>query len=258
MNTNTGHVRQNRKLVLEIIFWETCFHSITTSSQWLSTVSGWESPSWISHLSASHAANIPSQSSHSFVSDSFQPRGLQHNRPPCPSPTPGVYSNSCPSSWWCHPTISFLFTPFPFCLQSFPSSGSLPMSQLFASGGQNIGVSASTSVLPVNIQDWFPLGLTGCISFQSKRLSRVFSNTTVHLRPHELLQARILEWVAFPFSRGSSQPRDWTQVSCTAGGFFTNWAISKAPTSLESGKRSSPFWDMLALWTHHVASLKFL
>ena len=107
------------------------------------------------------------------------PHGPQHTRPPCPSPTLGVYSNSCPLSRWCYPTISSSDIPFFFCLQSFPASGSLPMSQFFASGGQSIGVSASASVLPVNIQDWFPLGWTGWISLQSKGLSRVFSNTTV-------------------------------------------------------------------------------
>ena len=95
------------------------------------------------------------------------------------SPAPGVYLNSCPLSWWCHPTISSSVVPFSFCLQSFPASESFPKSQFFASEGQSIGVSASASVLPMNIQDWFPLGLTGWISLQSKRLSRVFSNTTV-------------------------------------------------------------------------------
>ena len=117
--------------------------------------------------------------SHSVMSDSLRPHGLQHIRPPCPSPTPGAYSNSCPSSQWCHPNISSSVIPFSSCLQSFPASGSFPMSQLFASSGQNIGASASTSVLPVNIQDWFPLGLTGLTFYLSKWISRVFSNTTV-------------------------------------------------------------------------------
>ena len=117
--------------------------------------------------------------SHSVLSDSMPPHGLQHARPPCPSPTPGVHSNSCPLRWWCHPTISSSVIPFSSCLQSFPESGSFPMSQCFASGGQKIGVSSSASVLPINIQDWFPLGLTGWVSLQSKGLSRVFSNTTV-------------------------------------------------------------------------------
>ena len=113
------------------------------------------------------------------MSDSLWPHGLQHTRPPCPSPTPGVYSNSCPLSQWCHPTISSSVVPFSTCLQSFPASGSFPMSQLFASGGQSTGVAASASVLTMNIQDWFPIGWTGWIFLQSKELSRVFSNTTV-------------------------------------------------------------------------------
>ena len=117
--------------------------------------------------------------SHSVVSNSLRFHGLQHARPPCPSPTPRVYSNSCPSSRWCHPTISASVVPFSSRLQSFPASGSFQMSWLFTSGGQSIRVSASTSVLPMNIQDWFPLGWTGGISLQSKGLSRVFSNTTI-------------------------------------------------------------------------------
>ena len=119
------------------------------------------------------------QFSCSVVSHSLQPHGLQHTRPPCPSPTPGVYSNSCPSSRWYYPTISFSVIPFSSCFQSFPASGSFQLSQLFASGSQSIGVSASTSVLPMNIQDWFSLGWTDWISLQSKGLSRVFSNSTV-------------------------------------------------------------------------------
>ena len=118
------------------------------------------------------------QVSCSVVSNSLRPHELQHARPPCPSPTPGVHSNSCPSSRWCHPAISFSVVPFSSCPQSLPASESFLMSQLFAWGGQSIGVSASTSVLPKNTQDWFPLGWTGWISLQSKRL-RVFSNTTV-------------------------------------------------------------------------------
>ena len=117
--------------------------------------------------------------SRSVVSDSLRPREPQHARPPCPSPTPGVYSNSCPLSWWCHPTISSSVVPFSSCPQSFPASGSFPMSQLFTSGGQSIVVSASASVLPMNTQDLSPSGWTGWISLQSKGLSRVFSNTTV-------------------------------------------------------------------------------
>ena len=110
----------------------------------------------------------------SVVSNSLRPHGLQHARPPCPSPTPGVYPNSCPLNWWCHPTIFSSVIPFSH-LHSFPASRSFQMSQFFTSGGQSIGVSASVSVLAINIQDWFPLGWTGWISLQSKGLSRVFS-----------------------------------------------------------------------------------
>ena len=109
-----------------------------------------------------------SQFSHSVMSDSLWPHGLQHARPLCPSPTPGVYSNLCPLSQWCHPTISSSFIPFSSHLLSFPAPGSFPVSQFFASGGQSIGVSASASVFPMNIQDWFPLGRTGWISLQSR------------------------------------------------------------------------------------------
>ena len=119
------------------------------------------------------------QFSCSVVSDSLQPHEPQHARPPCPSPAPGVHLNPCASSWSCHTTISSSVVPFSSCPQSFPASGSFQMSQLLASGSQSIGVSASTSVLPLNTQDWSPLKWTGWISLQSKGLSRVFSNTTV-------------------------------------------------------------------------------
>ena len=119
------------------------------------------------------------QFSRSVVSDSLRPYELQHARPPCPSPTPRVYPNSCPLGRWYHSTISSSVVPFFSCPQSFTASGSFPMSQLFGSGGQSIGVSASTSVLPVNTQDWSPLGWTGWISLQSKGHSRVFSKTIV-------------------------------------------------------------------------------
>ena len=115
------------------------------------------------------------QFSRSVVSDSLRPHEPQYARPPCPSTIPRVYPNSCPLSWWCHLTISSSVVPFSSSLQSFPTSGSFQMSQHFASDGQNIGVSASTSVLPMNSQDWSPLGWTGWISLQSKGLSRVFS-----------------------------------------------------------------------------------
>ena len=119
----------------------------------------------------------------------LQPQWLQHARLPCPSPTPGVYSNSCSLSRWCHPVISSSVIPFSSRLPSFPASGSFQMNQFFASGGQSIGVSASASVLPINIQDWFPLGWTGWISLQSKGLSRVFSNTTV--QKHQFFNAQL-------------------------------------------------------------------
>jgi len=111
------------------------------------------------------------QFGHLVVPNSLQPHGLQHAKHPCPSPTPRACSNSCPSSQWCHPTISSSVIPFSSCLQSFPASGSFPVSQFFASGGQRTGVSASASILPMNVQDWFPLELTGLISLQSKGLS---------------------------------------------------------------------------------------
>ena len=128
------------------------------------------------------------QFSCSVMSDSLQPHGLQHTRLPCPWPTPRACSNSCPSSWWCHPTVPSSVIPFS-CLQSFPVSGSFPMSQFFTSGGQSIGASASASVLPMNIQDWFPLGLADLISFQSKGFPRFFSNTTV--QKHQFFSTKL-------------------------------------------------------------------
>ena len=132
------------------------------------------------------------QFSHSVMSNSLWPHGLRHTRHPCPSPTPGVHSNSCQWSWWCHPTIPSSVIPFSSCLQFCPASRSFPVSQFFISGGQSIGVSVSASVLPMNIQDWFPLGLTGLISLQSKRLSRVFSNTIV--QKHQFFGAQLSLW----------------------------------------------------------------
>ena len=129
------------------------------------------------------------QSSHSVMSDSLQPHGLQHARLPCPSPTPGACSNSCPSRLWCHPTVSSSIIPLSSRLQSFPASGSLPMSQFFASGGQSIGVPASASLLPMDSQDWFPLGLTGWISLQSKGLKSLLQ--------HHSSKASILRCSAF-------------------------------------------------------------
>ena len=140
---------------------------------------------WFWHLLIQQIFPFSSvQFSHSVMSDSLRPHESQHARLPCPSPTPRVYPNSCPFSQWCHPTISSSVIPFSSGLQSFPTSGSFQMTQFFTSGGQNIGISVSTSVLPMNTQDW-SLGWTGCISLQSKGLSRVFSNTTV--QKHQLL-----------------------------------------------------------------------
>ena len=129
------------------------------------------------------------QFSHSVVSNSLRPHESQHTRPPCPSPTSRVYSNTCPSSWSCHPAISSSVVPFSSCPQSFPASGSFPMSQLFAWGGQTTGVSASASVRPMNTQDWSALGWTGLMFLQSKGLSRFFSNTTV--QKHQFFSAQL-------------------------------------------------------------------
>ena len=129
------------------------------------------------------------QFSCSVMSNSLQPHKPQHDRTPCPSPAPRVYPNSCPWSWWCHPTISSSVVPFSSCPQSFPASGSFQMGQLSTSGGQSIGVLASISVLPMNTQDWSPLGWTGWTSLQSKGLSRDFSNTTV--QKHQFFGAQL-------------------------------------------------------------------
>ena len=131
----------------------------------------------------------PVQFSHTVVSNSLRPYEPQHARPPCPSPTPRVHPNPCPLSQWCHPTISSSVLPFSSCPKSFPASGAFPMSQVFTSGGQSIGVLASTSVLPMNTEDWFALRWTGCISLQSKGLSRVFSNITV--QKHQFFDAQL-------------------------------------------------------------------
>jgi len=132
------------------------------------------------------------QFSLSVMSDSLRPHGLQDTRLPCSSPTPRACSNTCLSSWWCYPTFSSSVVPFFSCLQSFPASESFLMSQLFSSGGQSIGVLGSASVLPINIQDWFPLGLTGLISLQCKGLSRVFSSITV--QKHRFFGIQLSLW----------------------------------------------------------------
>ena len=138
--------------------------------------------------------------SHCVVSDSLWPQGLQHARLPCPSPSPGVCLNSCPLSQWGHPTIYSSVIPFSFCHQSFPASVSFPMSHLFTSGVQSTGASVSASVLPMIIQDWFPLGLISLISLLSKGLSRVFSNTTVWR--HQFFGTQ-------PFLLSSSHTHSW-------------------------------------------------
>ena len=138
----------------------------------------------------------------SVTSDSLWPHKPQHTRPPCPSPTLGVYPNSCPLSRWCQPTISSSIIPFSSCLQSFPAPGSFQVNHLFASGGQSIRVSASTSVLPMNTQNWSPLGWIGWISLQSKGLSRVFSNNTV--QQHQFFGAQLS-------SQSNSHIHTWPQ-----------------------------------------------
>ena len=141
------------------------------------------------------------QFSRSVVSDSFRPHELQHTMPPCPSPTPGVHPNPCPLSQWCHPAISSSVIPFSSCPQSFPATGSFQMNQLFSSGGQSFGVSASASFLPKNTRGWSPLEWTGWISLQSKGLSRVFSSTTVqkhqffHVQPSIQSNSHIRTWL---------------------------------------------------------------
>ena len=167
------------------------------------TSSTWEGPCYVSV-----------QFSRSVMSDSLQPHGLQHARLPCPSPTPRVYSNSCPSSQWYHPTISSSVIPFSSCLQSFPASGSFPMSWFFTSDGQSIGVSASASVLPMNIQDWSPLGWTGWISLQYKRLKSLLQ--------HHGSKASIL-WCSTFFIVWLSHPY-MTTVKTIA---LTRWTLAK-------------------------------
>ena len=178
------------------ISWPTDGHLLAASSYGLSSWQVWRESfgaSISSYKDISVIGQFPLmisvQFSRSVMSDSLQPHGLQHTRPPCPSPTPRHYPNSPPSSWRCHPTISSSVAPFSSFPQSFPASRSFPMSQFFASGGQSIRVSASTSVLPMNTQDWSPLGWTGWITLQSKGLSRVFSNTTV--QKHQFFSAQL-------------------------------------------------------------------
>ena len=172
------------ELMMDRVAWRAAVHEVAKSRIRLSD---WTELNWffqkcylqVNSLRRHFSVFSSVQFSWSVVSDSLRPHGLQHTRPPCPSPTSGVYSNSCSLSWWCHPAISSSVLPFSSCPQSFPTSGSFPVSQLFASSGQSIEVSASTSVLPMNTQDWSPLECTGWTSLQSKGLSRIFLNTTV-------------------------------------------------------------------------------
>ena len=151
---------------------------------------------------STNTERILCQFSRSVVSDSLWPHELQHAKPPCPSPTPGVHPTSSPLSRWCHPAFSSSVVPFSSCSQSLPASESFPMSQLFTWGGQSFGVSALASVLPMNTQDWSPLEWTSCISLQSKGLSRVFSNTTV--QKHQFFGAQ-------PSSQSNFHIRTWPQ-----------------------------------------------
>ena len=169
------------------------------------------------------------------MSDSLQPHRLQHARFPCPSPAPGAYSNSCPLSWWCHPTILSSVVPFSSCLQSFPASWSFPVNQLFTSGGQSIGASVSASVLTVNIQGWFHLGLTGLISLLSTGLSRVFFNTIV--QKHPFFSAQLSLWSISHIStclhihtytylllgNKSASPNDCFKSHCSVSGYTLKW-----------------------------------
>ena len=171
---------------------------------------------------------LVSQFSRSVMSDSLRPHGLQHFRLPCSSPFPGACWNSCPLTHWCHPTISSSVFPFSSCLLSFSESGSFPTSQLFTSGDQSIGTSASASILPLNIQDWFSLGLTGLISLQSKVCSRVFSNTTVQkhqffsTQPSSWSNSHIHTWLL----KKTLALTIWTFVSKVMSLLFIMWSLS--------------------------------
>ena len=171
------------------------------------------------------------------MSDSLQPHELQRTRLPCPSQSPGISSDSCPLSRWCHPTISSSATLFSSRLQSFPASGSFPMSQLFISGGQSTGVSASASVLPMNILDWFLLELTGLISVSSKGLSRVFSNTTV--KPIIMCKTDSLQEDAA--QHGNSAPALWRPRGGMGGGEAGRFR--RQGTCVHSGSTHSVVWQ---------------
>ena len=175
-------MRKKRVKYIPLYYTWKCWNQSTLTTSYLDLV--------ISRITAKLLLLLPF--SHSVLPDSLWPYGLKHTRPPYPSPTLGVYSNSCPLSRWCHPSVPSSVIPFSSCPQSYPAWGSFLMSQPFASGGQSIGVLASTSVLLVNIQDWFPLGLTDLVSLLSKGLSRVFSNTTV--QKHQFFGTQLSLW----------------------------------------------------------------
>ena len=185
-----------RETVKERGSWHAAVHGVTMIRTWLSD---WTELNvyngWIS-------ATIPDSFIYLCIIRSLPPHESQHARPPCPLPTPRVHSNSCPLSQWCHPAISSSVVPFSSCPQSFPASESFPISQLFAWGGQSTGVSVSASLLPMNTQDWSPLGWTGWISLQSKEHSRVFSNTTV--QKHQFFGAQLS-------SQSNSHIHTWPQ-----------------------------------------------
>ena len=185
--------------------------------------------------------------SRSVVSDSLRPHELQHDRPPCPSPTPRVYSNSCPLSWWCHPAILSSVVPFSSCPQTLPASGSFPMSQLFAWGGQSIGVSGSASVLPMNTQDRSLLRWTGWISLQSKGLSRVFSNMWTYWLGEQVTQR------AFQFS-WNQDPRCYPDTYCVLTSYQV--LLSQSNSLLDSPVQLDSHVQLFATpWTvaHQVA-----
>ena len=178
----------------------------------------------------------------------LRPHESQHARPPCPSPTPGVHSNSCPLRRWCHPVISSSVVPFSSCAQSLWTSESFPMSQLFAWGGQSIGVSALASVLPKNTQDWSPLEWTGWISLQSKGLSRVFSNTTVQKHPFFGTQLSLLKsksWLLFLSKGGELKTSFFNQLSCFQS--ISHFYHQKFPTL----PISKPFKKSVCRWVYH-------
>ena len=177
-------------LIFQFLVQYMAFNKMAMNVSWIKKISVYYMLyAGISQIQCAYKSLSSVQLSRSVVSDSLCPHERQHARPPCPSPAPGVHPNPCPSSQWRHPTISSSVVPFSSWLQSFPASGYFQMSQLFTSGGQSIGVSTSTSVLPMNTQDWSPLGWTGWISLQSKRLSRVFSNTIV--QKHQFFTAQL-------------------------------------------------------------------